>query len=69
MDLFIILTLEMEVHILRKNSSKLRKNSSNVVICCMDMDVLLCNCESCNFCLIMEMAGSSGTNVKRAFTS
>ena len=39
-------------------------------MCYMDNKVLLCGCESCfNFCLMMEMAGSGGTDVKRAFTS
>ena len=47
-----------------------RQNSSNVVICYMDMEVLLYSCESCcNFYLMMAIAGSTGTDVKRALTS
>ena len=63
MDLFIILTLEEENGIFRQNSS-------NVVMCCKDVGVLFCSCLSCcNFCLIMEMAGSTGTDMQRASTS
>ena len=59
MELFIILTLEEEIGILRQNSS-------NVVMCRIDMEVLFCCCVSCcNFCLIMEMTVSTGTDVKR----
>ena len=62
-DVFIILTLEGEKGIFRQNSS-------NVVMCCMDMEVLFCSCvPCCNICLMLEMAGSTRTDVKRAFTS
>ena len=63
MDLFIILTLEEELGIFRQNSS-------NAVICCVDMKILPHSCESCcNCCLMMEISGSTGIDVKRAFTS
>ena len=64
MYLYIILTLEEEVGIF------FRKNSSNVVMCCMDVEVLLWSFGSCcSLCLMMEMAGSTGTDVKRVFIS
>ena len=44
MGLFIILTLEEEKGIFRQDSS-------DVVMCCMEMVALLCSCGSCcNFC-------------------
>ena len=36
----------------------------------MDIEVLLWSCESCcSLCLMMEITGSTGTDVKTAFTS
>ena len=63
MDLFIILTLEEEIGIFRQNSS-------NVVMCCIDMEAVFSSCISCcSFYLMMKMAGSTGTDVTRTFTS
>ena len=63
MHLFITLALEEEIGVLRWNSN-------SVVMCCIDMDVLICSCVSCpNLCLMLEMARSIGADVKRAFTS
>ena len=63
MDMLIILIFEEEIGFLRHNSS-------NVIMCCMDMEVLLCSYDSfCNFYLVMEVAGFTGTDVKRVFTS
>ena len=62
-DLYIILTMEEEIGILRHNSN-------NVVMCCMGIEDLLCSWKSCyNFCLMMEMAGSTGKDVERTLTS
>ena len=48
----------------------LRQNSNSLMMCCIDMDVLRCSCMSCSsLCLMMVMAGSTGTDVKRVFTS
>ena len=48
----------------------LRQNSNNVEICCLDMDILLWSSASCfNLFLMMVMAGSTGTNVNRTFSS
>ena len=48
----------------------LRENSNNVVLCHMDMDVLLLSSVSCfNIIVVMVMAGSTATDVSRAFTS
>ena len=47
-----------------------KQHSSNVLMCCMDIEVLLWCCQSCcSLCLMEEMAWSTGTDVKRAFTS
>ena len=47
-----------------------KQNSSNMMICCTDMDVLCCNSLSFSrCCLIVFMAGSMGTDVNRALTS
>ena len=47
-----------------------RKNSSRVVICGMDILVLCGNVESCcSLCLTIWMDGANGTDVKRALTS
>ena len=63
MDLFIILTQ-------KRKYVFFRQDSRNVVICYMDMEVLLCTCEPCcNFCLMIEMTGSTGRYIKRVFTS
>ena len=60
--LFIILTLEEKVYVLRQNSR-------TVTVCCMDMLVLLGKCWVwCNFCLTMLMEGSKGNVVKRLLT-
>ena len=58
MNLFIILTIE-------ENMGIFKQDFSSMVMCCMDMEVLLCSCgPCCNFCLMMGMAGSTGTDVK-----
>ena len=63
MYLFIILTLEGEVLVLRQNSS-------NLIICWMDMLVLWGSVGSCdNFCCTICMEGSTETDVNRVFTS
>ena len=63
MDLIIIPTLKEE-------NVFCRQNSSNVVMCCMDIEVMLCSCEAyCSFCLMMEIVGCTGADMKRAFTS
>ena len=47
-----------------------RHYSSNVVMCWICIEVLYCSyVSSCSFGLIMDMARSNGTDVKRAFTS
>ena len=62
MHLFIILTSEEEICVFEQNSN-------SVVMCCISMDVLRCNCVPCfNSCQIREMAGSTGTDVKSAYT-
>ena len=63
MDLLVILTLEEEMCFWGRALN-------SVVVWCVEMDVLWSNCVSCSkLCLIMEMAGSTGTDVKRTFTS
>ena len=63
MYLFIILTLEEEI-------SVLGQNSSNLIICWIDMLVLWGSVGSCDsFCCTICMEGSTGTDVNRAFTS
>ena len=47
-----------------------RQNSNNVMLCCIDIDVLLQSSMSCsNLFLMIVMAGSTGTDVNNAFTS
>ena len=54
----------------RENRCILSQNSNSVMRCCIDMDVLRCSCVSfSNLCLMMVMAGSTVTDVRRAFTS
>ena len=61
MHIFIILTLEEEIGVLRHNSNR-------VVMYCISLDVLRCSYVSCfNLWLIMEIARSTGTVVKKAF--
>ena len=59
MNLFVILTLEQEIGVLRQNHNR-------VMMWCMDMGVLW-RPESCsNLFLIMVIAGSTGSDVNRA---
>ena len=64
MDLFIILTLGGEKGILKTEFQQcddvLYRHGGPVFFSCMSC---------CTFCLITEMAGYTGTDVKRAFTS
>ena len=63
MYLFIILTLECEKGILRQNSSR-------ITILQINKEVLLVICGSCcSLPQMMSRTGSTGTDVKRAFTS
>ena len=63
MDLFIILTVEEELGVLRQNYR-------SVTIWGVDIWVLCCSVGSCvSLCLTMFIGGSTGTEVNKALTS